>query len=311
MATLTASVIICTRDRLEPLVRCLGSIAEQTYPISQLIIVDSSESPVHSAQAFVDAFSAGQFPITELIYLHTKPGLTFQRNQGVALARAGVVFFFDDDVTLSPRFVAYLMEVFEEHPEYGGGMGTIAGVRLIQKRPVDRLRRFFLLNYSASDGRMQKSGMPRHPTGRSTFMEVEVLSGGLTAYRAQVLAEFAFDEVVTGYAYMEDVDFSYRVSRRHRLFYDPRAVIEHHHPPAAWDQSADNRRMYLVNYHYFFFKNIYADCRWCVLHHLWAVFGLFVIALLGGRWQALRGYCRGLREILDGRLRGLRVLSSR
>lgn len=311
MPILTAAVIICTRNRLEPLLTCLESIAQQTYPITQLIIVDSSDRSLNSMPEFTDIFTAERFPDTDLIYLHTQPGLTFQRNQGVTCANADVIFFFDDDTVLSPRYIEYLMETFQSCPEYGGGMGMIAGVRPIQKRPSDYLRRFFLLNYSAAEGQMQKSGLPTHSHGKSEFMDIEVLSGGLTAYRSCVLDEFTFDEAVTGYAYMEDVDFSYRVSRRYRLFYDPRAVVEHHHAPIGREKIAANRKMYLVNHHYFFFKNIYPNCHWCIIHYLWAVTGLLVLALLGRHWQALLGYCQGICEVLKNRLRGRYALSSR
>ncbi len=303
MPILTAAVIICTRNRLESLLACLESITEQTYPLMQLIIVDSSDRPLNSMAEFTDVFTAERFPDTDLIYLHTQPGLTFQRNQGITCAKADVVFFFDDDTVLSPRYIEYLVERFKIHPEYGGGMGAIAGIRAIQRRPSDYLRRFFLLTRSAAEGRMQESGLPAHSHGRSEFMDVEILSGGLTAYRSCVFEEFTFDETVTGYAYMEDVDFSYRVSRRYKLFYDPRAIVEHRHTAIGRDEIVANRKMFLMNHHYFFFKNIYPGHHWYIIHYIWSVIGLFVIALLAKRWQSLLGYCQGVLEIMKGQLR--------
>jgi GT2 family glycosyltransferase len=294
----TVAVIICTRNRLQPLLICLESLAVQTYPISQLIVVDSGDQRLSSVTEFTNVFNSARFPGTDLKYLHTQPGLTFQRNRGIACVDADIVFFFDDDVVITPKYIELLMETFDSCPEYGGGMGTIAGVRPFQTRPGDYLRRLFLLNYSSADGHMQKSGFPTHPHGRSEFMDVEILSGGLTAYRRDVLKEFDFDETVTGYSYMEDVDFSFRVSRRCKLFYDPRAVVEHRHAATGRGQIAENRKMYLVNHNYFFFKNIYPSCPWCIIPYLWAVTGLFVLALLNRRWQALRGYCQGVCQVL-------------
>jgi GT2 family glycosyltransferase len=311
MSKLTASVIICTRNRLKPLVTCLESLIRQTFPITQLIVVDSSEPSLETFTEFVNIFTQVQFPATQLIYLHTQPGLTLQRNQGIAQTKTDVVFFFDDDVVLYPRYIEYLMEIFQAHPEYGGGMGTITGIRSTQKRPDDILRRFFLLVQSGAEGRMQKSGLPTHSHGRSEFMEVEILSGCGAAYRSGVFKEFSFDEATTGYSYMEDVDFSYRVSRRYKLFYDPRVILEHHHSPLARDRVAKNRKMYLVNHHYFFFKNVYPDCPWCVIPYLWAVIGLFVQALLTRQWQALLGYSQGIFEVLKICLEGDHALSGR
>lgn len=309
MTLLTCAVVICTRNRIESLVTCLKSISVQTYSIAQLIIVDSSDQPLNSLSKFVDVFNRKNFSSTNLVYLHTRPGLTFQRNRGVACAEADVVFFFDDDVVLPPQYIAYLMETFQANPDYGGGMGTIANIHSGLERPSDYLRRFFLLTHSGGDGRMQRSGLPAHSHGKLDFMEVEVLSGA-AAYRSRVFDDFTFDENLTGYAYMEDVDFSYRVSRRYKLFYDPRAVLEHHHSPLARDKITANRRMFLVNHNYLFFKNIYPNCRWCILYYIWSILGLFLLALLGRHWEALFGYGQGVYTVLLNRLRGRCVLSS-
>lgn len=304
MLKLTASVIICTRNRLESLITCLISLSKQTVQIKQLIIVDSSQQPLNTQENFTKIFTSNQFSSSELIYLHTKPGLTFQRNQGILHANADIVFFFDDDVVLSRHYIELLMETFQTHPKYGGGMGAIAGIRSNLNRPSDYLRHLFLLGRSVDTGRLQKSGLPAHSHGKLKFMDIEILSGGLTAYRANVLKEFKFDELVTGYSYMEDVDFSYRVSRRYKLFYDPRAVIEHRHDHLARDKIVANRKMYLVNHNYFFFKSIYPDCHWCIFYYLWSVLGLFIQSLVGGHWQSLLGYSYGVYEIIYNRMRG-------
>ena len=61
------ATVICTRNRLQPLINCLQSLAEQTYPISQLIIVDSSDSPVQAAPAFADMYDSSRFPDADLV----------------------------------------------------------------------------------------------------------------------------------------------------------------------------------------------------------------------------------------------------
>jgi GT2 family glycosyltransferase len=242
--------------------------------------------------------------------LHTSPSLTLQRNQGVAYAEGDVIFFFDDDVVLPKQYIESLLRRFQTHPSYGGGMGAIANVDMEMKNLSDYWCRLFLLTHSGGNGRMQKSGLPAHSHGRKEFMEVEVLSGA-AAYRSYVFDDFAFDESLTGYAYMEDVDFSYRVSRQYKLFYDPQVVLEHHHSPLARDKITANREMFLVNHHYLFFKNIFPSCRWCVFCYIWAVFGLLVQALLGRHWQALTGYWHGICKVFSNRLRGRCVLSSK
>ncbi len=286
---------------------CLASLAAQTRSPEQIIIVDSSDQALAESERFREAFDASVFPGSELLYLRSTPGLTVQRNLGAARAKGDVVFFFDDDVIVAPNYLAIMMDDFAAHPEYGGGMGNIAGAGR-GRRLGDIFRRFFLLNYANAAGRMQPSGWPTHAVGRGEFMTVEVLSGALAAYRRHVLAECQFDEAVAGYGYMEDVDFSYRVSRRYPLFYEPHALVEHRHAPLARDRMVVNRRMYVVNHHYFFGKNIYPACRWCLLPYLWSVIGLFLLAALAGRREALRGYGQGVWQVLVNRWRGRSVL---
>ncbi|MGC9521714.1 MAG: glycosyltransferase family 2 protein [Anaerolineae bacterium] len=307
---LSASVIICTRNRLRSILTCLKSLSEQTYPIQQLIIVDSSNDRLIKADMFLAHFSKERFPETDLVYIHTKPGLTHQRNEGVKRNRADVVFFFDDDVELTPSYIERLMSVFVECPKYGGGMGQIITDKLTGQRPIDLVRAIFGLTRSRASGRLQPSGFPTYSHGLEKFTDVEILSGGITAYRAEVLTQFSFDEEVGGYAYMEDVDFSYRVSHHYGLFYQPEARIYHHRSPVGRDSIFVTRRMYILNHNRFFFKNVYPRCRWCLVAYLWAIVGLYLVAVIQLDKETLKGYTSAIRCILGKRIEEPNALSN-
>lgn len=81
--TITSCVLICTRNRPTDLRVCLDSIATQAMKSQELLIVDSSDIPLSERRVFTECFSVDVFPNTELIYIHTKPGLTHQRNVGI------------------------------------------------------------------------------------------------------------------------------------------------------------------------------------------------------------------------------------
>jgi GT2 family glycosyltransferase len=296
---LSAGVVICTRHRLEPLLICLHSIKQQSFPITQIIIVDSSNIPINQETAFSDMFSNINFPQTDRIFIHSQPGLTFQRNQGISQASTDIVFFFDDDLILSSTYVDLLMTVFISSPHYGGGMGQIIQNLQRQKRGGDLFRRVFLLQQARREGKLLPSGLPTYPHGHALFKEVEILSGGMAAYSLSVLRENKFDEYFTGYAYMEDVEYSYRVSRKHKLFYEPKAIAEHRHSPIARDQIADNRKMYLVNHHYIFNKHLFPRCKMCLFPYLWAILGLLLQSLWLRQWQALAGYIQGIKGLVN------------
>jgi len=185
-----------------------------------------------------------------------------------------------------------------------GGMGAITGIggyeQTLRRRAIDTLnhilQRTFLLVSSYGNGKFQKSGLPRHPHGTNEFKEVEVLSGGLTGYRKEIFKEFEFDEKLIGYSYMEDIDFSRRVSYKYKLFYDPQAKLEHKHTAGGRGGIRDNRKMYMLNHRYLFFKNFYPRNRLLIIPHWWSILGLIAYSLISWSKEPVKGYLDGLRE---------------
>ena len=94
---------------------------------------------------------------------------------------------------------------------------------------------------------------------------------------------------------MEDCDFSRRVSYKYPLFFNSSAYLCHYASPVARDAVEKNRAMYIHNYTYLFFKNVYPHNRIKLVCYLWSVLGLFVEALLLRNYQYIQGYVRGLK----------------
>jgi len=222
---LTISVIICTRNRIESLLECLESMRYQTTSPDELIIVDSSDIPLITQKSFTTFFTSTYFTNTVLIYQHTKPSLTHQRNVGIDQAHGDVIYFFDDDVILSHDYIKEMQRIFAGHPHYGGGMGTITNIAEYKPTLRYALRTFFLIQRSHATGMFTCSGMPTHTYGTDSFKNVQVLGGCCCAYRAQILAKCRFDEYLERYAYMEDCDLSKRASRHCKLFFNPYARL--------------------------------------------------------------------------------------
>ena len=286
------SVIVCTRNRPVEILEFTKSLFNQIELPSEYIIVDSSDTPLNQNEGFVATINHANVPV---VYLHTSPGLTKQRNAGVKAATSDILYFFDDDVILYPDYLQVMNETFLNYPEYHGGMGTIENAR---RRRGHFLRRLFMLQRNDGNGRFQPSGLPTHPYGRSEFLEVEILAGGLTGYRATVFDEFRFDEMMTGYAYMEDLDFSRRVSRKYKLFYNPKASLIHNHVASVRDDVVTNRKMYIRNHTYLFFKNFYPYRRLYIVAYLWSIIGLFILAAAKLGLREMYGYLLGLKEII-------------
>jgi GT2 family glycosyltransferase len=299
MTMITTTVIICTRNRSADLARCLESLVIQTAIPQEIIVVDSSDVPLRDQQSFRDLFNAQRFPSVRLVYLHTNPGLTYQRNRGIEHATQDIVHFLDDDVILTSHYLYEMRKSFEENPAYAGGMGTITNIPVPARLNWHRLFRYiFLLQRDYSSGNFTASGMPTHAYGTPVFRRVQVLGGCCMAYRLWVFKKYLFDEKLVRYAFMEDCDFSRRVSYEHPLFYNPAAKLEHHPSPSNRDTTVDNRAMYIKNYRYLFYKNVYPYKPFARIALWWSIVGLFLEALLIRNRAHLKGYIQGLRNSL-------------
>lgn len=295
--SITSSVIICTRNRPADIILCLRSLTQQTVCANEIIIIDSSDVPLESNAEFQQMFAQAHFPGTKLVYQHTAPGLPYQRNKGISLATQKLVHFLDDDVILSPTYVQIMNETFADDPAYAGGMGTVTNIPVPLKRNWFRaMRHLFLLQRDYSSGNFTASGMPTHAYGLNELKLVAVLGGCCMSYRRSIFVKHLFDEKLERYAFMEDCDFSCRVSYDAPLFYNPNAKLEHNPSKANRDGIVDNRAMYIKNYSYLFFKNFYPRNRLKVVAYAWSITGLFVEAIITRNSDYLKGYYKGLKQ---------------
>ena len=103
---LTASVVICTRDRPGPLEQCLASLSAQTLKPDQVIVVDNGSS---GEQTRAVAMAAGATYLRE-----DRLGLDIARNVGARHARGDVVAYTDDDVLLHKQWLERLVGSFDD-----------------------------------------------------------------------------------------------------------------------------------------------------------------------------------------------------
>jgi glycosyltransferase involved in cell wall biosynthesis len=303
---ISSSVVICTRNRPDGLQTCLRSLAEQTMPPTELIIVDAG-SDGRLADRLATEF--GQAPFS-LRYLHTTPSLVLQRNIGIEQCTGEVVFFFDDDVVLEADYLERVLAVYQQdvNADLGGVQGSITNAPRTQWG-AGWLRRLFLLTRSGRRGYLQRSGFPCFSFVVSQRTDVELFSGCMMSYRRRLLDKHRFDEALQRYWPGDDWDLSYRISREARLVQLPNARLAHNQTDVSRDSLGLVWRMTVVNHHYLYSKHCRpAGQTW--LPWLWAEVGLLLLALLrmfaGRGSDALKGMLRGFRE-LRGRARSATV----
>jgi GT2 family glycosyltransferase len=295
MIAFSSTVIICTRNRCHDLINCLQSLSNQTVLPTQLVVVDSSTTPLSQNSVYQESCKKIQLSFPNYTYVHTQPGLTHQRNIGIKHASGNIVYFFDDDTVLEHSYLEHMQKLFLNNPHYAGGMGSIIN---IPERPSSRslfFKKIFLLQRDYDTGLYTYSGMPTHTYGTNKFKDVEVLGGCCMAYRSWVFEHHLFDESLPGYGAMEDCDFSYRVSQLAPLFFTPQARLYHYNSPLSRDKISENRAMFIAHYSYLFFKNFYPKNKLRIFAYLWSTQGLFIEAILFARnLNYIKGYVKGL-----------------
>lgn len=273
MAKLSLSIIICTKNRPDDLRDCLQSIVGQSSVPFEIIIVDSSDST--DSQKITENYSH----LLPIRYFHTKPGLTFQRNYGISRTLGDIILFLDDDVILEKDALREFERGFSINNNIFAVGGLFTNVK--PKYSISNLfNKIFLLTRVEGNGKMQKSGFAAYQwcAKCQTIQDTEILCGAAFAYRKEVFAELSFDEGVAGYGFMEDADFSYRVSRKFRMVYNPFARV--FHKESGVDR-IDQKKWYSMltyNHYYFFKKNIYPNASW--FWFWWSNFGLFLRSLI-------------------------------
>jgi GT2 family glycosyltransferase len=229
---LTDELIICTRNRVDDLRRCLTAVAMGAQRPMGVLVVDSSDG--RESKALVRELSARPLWRGRLRYVHTPAGLPLQRNAGVALSNADIVHFIDDDTVPEPDYFQAIVRCFEEEgADVLGVCGLISN--LPARKAVTRASRVFLLD--GKEGAVLRSGRNILVFAAQHRRSVSWLSGCAMSYRRDVLRREPFNEGLFGYALGEDVELSTRVARHGTLLVEPAARIAHLESPAGrWSQ---------------------------------------------------------------------------
>ncbi|HUI65476.1 MAG TPA: glycosyltransferase family 2 protein, partial [Bacteroidota bacterium] len=111
--------VIPTRNRPESLLRLLRSLSEQSHRPEEVIVIDASD------EAGANSRLRGQFPSLNLRVITSRPSLSAQRNQGIALADTEFILLADDDIEFPPMYIEVLLRYLQEHPVDGAVSGTL------------------------------------------------------------------------------------------------------------------------------------------------------------------------------------------
>lgn len=216
------SVVICTRDRLGTLKRCLAAVAALDYPKFEIVVVDNAPSNDDTEQ-YVRGLKNVRY------VREPTPGLDWARNRGAATARYDIIAYTDDDTRVDAMWLRGLARAFRQ-PEVDVVTGLVAPMAL--DTPAQ-------LYFEDVYGGMGKGMSPRWFRGRELSPAGKLWAsacgvGANMAVRRRAFAKVGtFDtalDVGTASRGGGDIEFFHRVlAADGTLVYEPTALVWHEH----------------------------------------------------------------------------------
>ncbi|WP_010276851.1 glycosyltransferase family 2 protein [Paenibacillus senegalensis] len=196
----TVSVHVVTYNSAEDIEACLDGILKQTYPISQIIIVDnaSKDDTISRLRPYQDQL--------EIIANAQNIGFAPAHNQAIRRSHCDYCLVLNPDVSLHPDYVAELID-FAENNERAG---SLTGKLVLKQAPEQIDTTGLTIN---KDRRAFDQGRGQAARDWVKAEEVFGVSGAAALYRKTMVDEISvegefFDE--SFFAYKEDVDVAWR-----------------------------------------------------------------------------------------------------
>jgi GT2 family glycosyltransferase len=294
---LKVSVIIPTKNRVYDLEECIESLINQIYSIDELVVVDGSND--NETENCIRSLKEKNLNFDCVYLKQTKGGMAHARNIGIDYASGDVIIFIDDDVILDKRYMEEIVTVFanDKNKEIGG-----VGGKAEEKGNNKILHLFYpifgiiFLRDSWKKGSVTISGHHTRLPDEPSY--VEWLDGKSMAYRKNVLAEFRDDErleILSPYAYYEDLDLSYRIGKKYKLFLNPKAKAIHKASPSSRPDFFKTNSIKIQNHYYFIKKHKFSKVAFW-----WSTFGLLLVHIILLIIQPCKKNYLALKGITDG-----------
>lgn len=224
------SLIVATKDRPDDLRRLLESLRCQTVCPAEIVVVDASREPVETVIA--------EFPELTTRYLrHWPPSASAQRNAGIRACSlsATLIGFADDDTTFEPNAFENMLNFWQSAES--NVLGAAFNIRNYPRRGNEFLKHSALSEwlglYSATPGSVSLSGWQTVIGELAETQFVDWLPSGAAIFRREVFVRNGFDEFFESYSYLEDLDFSYTISRMGKLAVVANAGFSHFPSPGG------------------------------------------------------------------------------
>lgn len=301
--TAPSAFVIATRNRPDDLLETVRSLTEQTVLPAELCIVDSSDEAPTRAEIEALCEKVG----LPLDYHHPAPrGLTRQRNIGVDRTSGDPIFFIDDDVWLAPDCHE---QCLAEYERWGPELGGVRAAPIHPAKPPKASilwRKAFGFGgwWPEASGKLRPGFYIEAVSESAGVRKLDCFTGYFMSFRREIFDHERFDEALSGYGHKEDIDFTYRASRRWTLVQTPKARCHHYRSVTSRMPSHQLMRMNLANQFYLHRKNMPQTLRYKAALW-WALIGIFLLniprAARSNDWGLVTGMIHGAWEQSRGR----------
>jgi GT2 family glycosyltransferase len=238
MPEVDVSIIIPCYNRWSFLPEVVSSIVSQTFDNWEIVLVDDASENTPPELKLNER--------TKYFRLDERRGSGYARNFGVKQCKGKFILFVDDDVVLSPTYIASLLRVFCDHSEAGAVGGRLLYVKGGEYYSSER--------YYDTPVRLGRfSGEVLGVFNRKTHNTVQVPALHMISLlkKEDFLAVGGFDEITyVGNRYREETDLFMRIRETGRkLFYCPTALAYH------FAVEGGGQRGHLLKNEYYVFLN--------------------------------------------------------
>lgn len=197
------AVQIVTYNSESDIVPCLKHIKEQSYPISDILVVDNQ-----STDGTVDCLKNSlYYQDIALVENKVNNGFAGGHNQAFQLSDSDYVLVLNPDVQLHPDYVYRLVQELEQNPHAGAVTGKL--YREQEHQVLDSTGLIIKKNHRAFDRGAGEMDIGQYDLDTDIFG----VSGAAAMYRRKMITNISingefFDEAF--FAYKEDVDVAWR-----------------------------------------------------------------------------------------------------
>lgn len=267
------SVVVVTWNRRQLLLACLESLARQTHPSYEVIVVDngSTDGTVETIEKLAESYPVG----LRVIANPQNRGFCAANNQGFSASQAEFIALLNNDAEAEPGWLAALESVIRLYDDVGMAASKI----LVWEDPT-RIDKAGHLIYPDGQNRGRGSGQ----IDRGQFDRVEEVlwpDGCAALYRRAMLEDVGFfDEEFFAYADDAELGLRGRIAGW-RCFYAPQAVVRHHRGATLGIGSA--RRLTLIER-----NRVLLVVKLFPWNLLWANGAYHFARIVAGLWAAVR-----------------------